>query len=264
MRTSLLAALPAMVAARPSSLSRRADPKSYCGAPEASEVIFGTPWIVFSMNYNYQDISGSCCTGYYDFSGSGDDQTIHWNSVWDIDPNVNPNVVKGYSFVGLTQGLNTRLNDIGSIPSTYEWSVSNSTAYKGNVVYDFMTAPTSGDSTSSSAQELMLWLTWTEGQVPIGYDQGVVATVDNLYGKDGWQLYQGLNTDTGIVVSSLLVPADAMFDGTFEGDIKDWLLALADQGVLAEDTYVNVGNAGMEPFWGTVTFDNHLALRIDL
>ncbi|KAJ4328947.1 hypothetical protein N0V84_000517 [Fusarium piperis] len=241
---------------------------TFCGAPNEFEVISGSPWIVFSMNYNYQSIDGSCCTGYYDISGSGDAQQIHWSSIWDINPARNPDLVKGYSFVGLTQGLQTRLNDIGSIPTTYDWTVSNSTAYKGNVVYDFMTSDTKGDETSSAAQELMLWVKYEGGQVPIGFDKGPVATINNLYGKNGWKLYQGVNTDTGITVSSLLVPKNDQFGneagGSFTGDIKDWLLALSKQGVFSESTYVNVGNAGMEPFWGTVTFDNTLSLRINL
>ncbi|KAF3019264.1 Mucin-5B [Neopestalotiopsis sp. 37M] len=237
---------------------------SYCGVPNSYEILSGTPWIVYSMNYNYESISGSCCTGYYSTTGSGDDQAVHWSSIWDIDESVDTNVVKGYSFIGLTQNLETTLDSISSIPSTYTWSISNTTAYKGNVVYDFMTSDTKGDSTSTSAQELMLWLQWEGGQVPIGWAEGAVATIDGLFGKDGWQLYQGKNTDTGITVSSLLAPEDSMFDGTFEGDIKDWLVALSEQGVFSTSTYVNVGNAGMEPYWGTVTFDNNLSLRIDL
>ncbi|KAI4595294.1 hypothetical protein KJ359_006968 [Pestalotiopsis sp. 9143b] len=237
---------------------------SYCGEPNAYDILSGTPWIVYSMNYNYASISGSCCTGYYSTTGSDDSQAVHWSSIWDIDEAVGTDVVKGYSFIGLTQNLETTLDSISSIPSTYTWSISNTTAYKGNVVYDFMTSDTKGDSTSSAAQELMLWLQWEGGQVPIGWADGAVATVDGLFGKDGWQLYQGKNTDTGITVSSLLAPADSMFDGTFEGDIKDWLVAMSEQGIFSTSTYVNVGNAGMEPYWGTVTFDNNLSLRIDL
>jgi hypothetical protein len=105
--------------------------KKFCGKPNESEVLFGTPWIVFSMNYNYQSIKGSSCVGYYDYAGSGDDQTIHWSVLWDIDPKVGTNLVKGYNFIGLTQGLETRLSDIKSIPSKYEWTTSKSTEYKG-------------------------------------------------------------------------------------------------------------------------------------
>jgi xyloglucan-specific endo-beta-1,4-glucanase len=138
----------------------------------------------------------------------------------------------------------------------------------GNVVYDFMTSDTKGDSTSSKAQELMLWLYWHGGQVPIGWAEGPTATINGLFGKDGWKLYQGLNRDTGIVVSSLLAPEDDMFGGAeggqFSGDIKDWLVALAKNGVFEETTFVNVGNAGNEPYWGDVFFDNTLGLRINL
>ncbi|KAF4485553.1 endoglucanase I precursor [Fusarium agapanthi] len=108
--------------------------KKFCGKPNESEVLFGTPWIVFSMNYNYQSIKGSSCVSYYDHAGSGDKQTIHWSVLWDIDPNVATNLVKGYDFIGLTQGLETRLSDIKSIPSKYEWTTSETTDYKGMIL----------------------------------------------------------------------------------------------------------------------------------
>ncbi|KAF5966509.1 endoglucanase [Fusarium bulbicola] len=252
--------------------------KKFCGKPNESEVLFGTPWIIFSMNYNYQSIKGSSCVGYYDYEGSGDNQTIHWSVLWDIDPNIGTNLVKGYNFIGLTQGLETRLSDSKNIPSKYDTGGSSSAkcansptdccCLPGNVVYDFMTSDTKGDSTTSKAQELMLWLNWQGGQVPIGWGEGPIATIDGLFGKDGWKLYQGVNADTGITVSSLLCPEDGQFGdedgGSFEGDIKDWLGALSKEGVFKLDTYVNVGNAGMEPYYGTVDFDNHLSLRINV
>ena len=125
-----------------------------------------------------------------------------------------------------------------------------------------MTSDTKGDSTSTKAQELMLWLRYEGGQEPIGYSAGVVATI-TLYGKT-WSLYQGENTSTGITVSSLLVDKDDQYYGSFSGDIKDWLLAMVDQKLFTTSTYVNVGNAGMEPFYGTVTFENKLGLQINL
>ncbi|KAF2224685.1 concanavalin A-like lectin/glucanase domain-containing protein [Elsinoe ampelina] len=237
-------------------------PANFCGRPNDSLVIRGTPWIVFSMNYNYQQITGSACTGYKGVTGSGADQKIQWNSTWDIKAD-KPNLVKGYSFIGLTQNLRNRLSAIASIPSTYHWIRTNQTLYKGNVVYDFMTSDTQGDETSSQAQELMLWLRYEGGQVPIGWSEGPRATV-SLYGKDGWELYQGKNADTGITVSSLLAPRDNQYWGYFEGDIKEWLLAMSRQGIFSEETYVNVGNAGMEPFYGTVDFQADLGLRINL
>ena len=87
----------------------------------------------------------------------------------------------------------------------------------------------------------MLWLQYEGGQLPIGWGDGPVATVDSLYGTS-WKLYAGLNTDTGITVRSLL--PDTQFQGSFTGDIKDWLDALEKLGVYTSNTYVNVGNAG--------------------
>lgn len=137
--SAILPAAVAVSAMRP-RMAPRASPTEFCGAPNSYQVISDTPWIVFSMNYNYQDISGSCCTNYYDFTGTGDDQTIHWSSVWDIDESVSTDVVKGYSFIGLTQGLETQLSAISSIPSTYQWTVSNTTAYKGESTCGFSSA----------------------------------------------------------------------------------------------------------------------------
>jgi xyloglucan-specific endo-beta-1,4-glucanase len=171
------------------------------------------------------------------------------------------NVPKGYTFVGLTQNLETRLSTIKSIPATYEWTRTNSTAYKGNIAFDFMTSDTKGDSTSSSAQELMLWLEYTGGQLPIGWVAGAKATIPSLFGTS-WNLYQGKNEDTGITVSSLL--PEKQFQSPFAGDLKQWLGALVKTGVFKESTYVNVGNAGTEPFYGKATVEATLGLQIDL
>ena len=43
------------------------------------------------------------------------------------------NVPKGYSFVSLTQNLEVMLASIGSIPSAYDWTRTNTTAFKGIV-----------------------------------------------------------------------------------------------------------------------------------
>ena len=164
----------------------------------------------------------------------------------------------------MTQGLSTQLSAIASIPADYHWVRTNTTLYEGNVVFDFMTSDTKGDSTSTAAHELMLWLRYEGGQVPIGYSSGPVATINNLYGKNNWKLYQGKNTATGITVSSLLVDPADQYWGHFTGDVKDWLSAMVTQGLFTDSTYVNVGNAGMEPFHGTVNFVNTLNLRINL
>jgi len=123
-----------------------------------------------------------------------------------------------------------------------------------------MTSDTKGDSTSSHAQELMLWLKYEGGQLPIGWPNAV-AQIDNLYGTS-WLLYEGKNNDTGIIVHSML--PTTQFEGSFEGDIKDWLVALAKHGTFTDSTYVNVGNAGTEYFYGKSVMNATLGLQINL
>jgi xyloglucan-specific endo-beta-1,4-glucanase len=103
-----------------------------------------------------------------------------------------------------------------------------------------MTSDTKGDSTSTAAQELMLWLQYEGGQLPIGWGNAT-ATIDSLFGTS-WKLYEGLNENTGITVRSLL--PEVQFDGSFTGDLKDWLEAMVTLGRFKNSTYVNVGNAG--------------------
>ncbi|CAG8185341.1 unnamed protein product, partial [Penicillium nalgiovense] len=107
----------------------------------------------------------------------------------------------------------------------------------------------------------MLWLQYEGGQLPIGWTNGPVATIDNLFGTS-WKLYEDVNTDTGITVSTLM--PTKQFEGSFTGDLKDWLLALADLGIFTESTYVNVGNAGTEFFYGDAVMDATLQLQINL
>jgi xyloglucan-specific endo-beta-1,4-glucanase len=83
------------------------------------------------MNYNYQKISGFACTTYESTSGTGDPQKIKWRVDWDIAQDENADLVKGYEFVGLTQGLETRLSEIASIPADWNWVRTNETTYKG-------------------------------------------------------------------------------------------------------------------------------------
>jgi xyloglucan-specific endo-beta-1,4-glucanase len=93
----VFAALEACTFALPSHVSRATSytAANFCGAPNDYQVIADTPWIVFSMNYNYQSIEGSCCTGFGGVTGTGSEQTIQWNSTWDISKDTDPDVVKG-------------------------------------------------------------------------------------------------------------------------------------------------------------------------
>jgi xyloglucan-specific endo-beta-1,4-glucanase len=208
-------------------------------------ILQDTPWIVDNMVYNsgYLLSTDVQCTGYLGQTTTTNSQAaLSWNSTTAIEyVESNDNVPKGYSFIGLTENLENKISAISSIPASYTWTRTNTTAFKGNVCFDFMTNDVAGDSTSSDSHELMLWLQYEGGQLPIGWTSGAVATIDSLFGTS-WKLYEGVNDSTGITVSSLL--PDTQFEGTFEGDLKEWLEALVTLGKFTDSTYVNVGNAG--------------------
>lgn len=236
-------ALAVAASAAPVTLDSTSTSSTHCGDYDYS-ILAGTPWIVYNMLYNADQTIGTQCTNYDSVTtneSTGQAQIL-WSSVTNIEyVEATNNVPKGYSFVGLTNSLETTIADIDSIPAIYDWTRTNTTEFKGNVCFDFMTSDTKGDSTSANAQELMLWLQYEGGQLPIGWGNGAVATIDSLFGTS-WKLYEDVNTDTGITVHSML--PDTQFEGSFEGDLKDWFAALVNLGRFTDQTYVNVGNAG--------------------
>lgn len=125
-------------------------------------------------------------------------------------------------------------------------------------MFDFITAPTSGDSQSTATSEFMLWIRIWGGQVPIGYVDGPVATFD-LFGAS-WKLYEGQNPNSGVTVRSMLV--DENFDGVFQGDLKEWFDAMVGEGYVSDSDYLTVGNAGTEVFYGSALMNATVALDI--
>ncbi|KAF2653857.1 glycoside hydrolase family 12 protein [Lophiostoma macrostomum CBS 122681] len=226
----------------------------------------GAPWTYASDNYNYDAMTGAgdYCVGFYDASqDTSGTWSIHWSSIWNIDKAkcLTPEITKGYSNLAVGKNLKKEVSAVQSMDTVWNWTATNTEDIKGCITFDFMMGPTAGDYTSSSVKELMLWLWWTGDDLPIGYAEGPVATI-SLFGKDGWKLYQGMNTQSNQLVSSLLAPEDEMYTGNFEGDLKDWFTALSDAGqyqVYPSTYYVNVGNMGTEAWYGDVTFDFYVS-----
>jgi xyloglucan-specific endo-beta-1,4-glucanase len=86
----------------------------------------------------------------------------------------------------------------------------------------------------------MPWLQYEGEQLPLGWGDAV-TTIDSLFGTSR-KLYEAKNTDTGITVHSMLLVTQ--FDGSLDGDLKEWLEVLVMLGRFANGTYVNFGNAG--------------------
>lgn len=126
------------------------------------------------------------------------------------------------------------------------------------MIFDFITAAVQGDGESPDSHEFMLFLKIWGGQIPIGYADGPVETFD-MYGTT-WRLYEGLNETNGVTVRSMI--PDTAFEGEFTGDLKIWLDAMAASGYISSSEFVNVGNCGVEVFYGDSQMEATVALDI--
>ncbi|KAI1279306.1 glycoside hydrolase family 12 protein [Xylaria sp. FL0933] len=233
--------------------------KKQCGNDDRL-ILPGMPWTVANSMYNANQMVGTQCTN-FDSVLQAEDGTkeVKWTSITNVElVDDTKDVCKGYTNVGIGVNLDNKLKDIKSIPAYYKWDRTNTTEFRGSNLFDFITAPTQGDATSTATSEFMLWIRNWGNQVPIGYSRGPVATF-NLFGAS-WKLYEGKNPASGVTVRSMLV--DENYDGVFQGDLKEWLDAMVQKGYISDNDYVTVGNAGTEIFYGHATMDATVALDI--
>ncbi|TRX95037.1 hypothetical protein FHL15_004122 [Xylaria flabelliformis] len=225
-------------------------------------ILPGMPWTVANSMYNADQMVGKQCTNFGGILQTAEGtKQVKYTSVTDVElVDATKDVCKGYTNVGVGVNLNKKLKDIKSIPAMYQWDRTNTTEFRGSNLFDFITAPTAGDTTSTATSEFMLWIRNWGNQVPIGYSRGPVATF-NMFGAS-WKLYEGKNPASGVTVRSMLV--DENYNGKFQGDLKEWLSAMVTKGYISDNDYVTVGNAGTEIFYGKSTQDATVALNINV
>ncbi|RYP63993.1 hypothetical protein DL770_009270 [Monosporascus sp. CRB-9-2] len=250
------------------SLSPAGDATAVADAPAGTrlcgnsdrKIMPGYPWTVSNAMFNADLMVGRQCTNYESVLEAPDGtQQVRYTSVTDIQRlEDTEDDCKGYSNIGIGKNLGERFRDITSIPAYFQWERRNSGEFKGANIFDFITAPSAGDTRSTATSEFMLWIEIWGGQVPIGYSQGPVATFD-LYGTT-FQLYEGVNQGSGVTVRSAL--PESSFGGVFEGDLRDWLGVMAERGYIRDTDFVNVGNAGTEIFYGDSEMEAVVALEI--
>ncbi|KAI0446535.1 glycoside hydrolase family 12 protein [Xylaria telfairii] len=224
-------------------------------------ILPGMPWTVANSMYNANQMVGSQCTNFDGILQTPDGiKEVKFTSVTNVQLVDNTkDICKGYSNVGVGVNLNQRLRDIKSIPAYYKWDRTITADFRGSNLFDFITAPTAGDTSSRATSEFMLWIHNWGNQVPIGYAQGPVATL-NMFGAS-WKLYEGQN-GSGVTVRSMLV--DENYDGVFQGNLKEWLEAMVSKGYISDNDFVTVGNAGTEIFYGQSTMEATVALDINV
>lgn len=128
-------------------------------------------------------------------------------------------------------------------------------------------APEAHDWTSAATKEFQMWLHWQGDQLPLAWYNGTKATF-NLWGQS-WDMYQGVNYNLaggeGVELTTIVPTAgDLGASGTWSGDLKDWLVEMVSQGIVTNDYYVNVANAGTEQFYGDSILESTVSMQINL
>ncbi|GFF27405.1 endoglucanase-1 [Aspergillus udagawae] len=176
--------------------------------------------------------SGSQCTYVDSISNSG----VAWHTTWTWSGG--DNQVKSYanSQVALTK---KHVSQIGSIPTTVQWSYDN-TNIRADVAYDLFTAADINHVTYSGDYELMIWLARYGGVQPIGSRIGTA----NIAGHT-WELWYGGSTQkTYSFVSATPITS-------FSGDVMDfWRYLTNNHGYPASSQYLINMQFGTEPFTG--------------
>ncbi|KAI3397579.1 hypothetical protein diail_10551 [Diaporthe ilicicola] len=182
-----------------------------------------------------QATSGSQCTTFDSISGS----TVAWETNWNWAGGSSS--VKSYSNAAV-ENVNKQLSAVSSIPSSWEWTYSN-TDIVADVSYDLWLAPTSGGTNS---YEIMVWLAAFGNAGPISSTGSAIATP--TIGSNTFKLYSGPNGDT--TVYSFV--ADSTI-ASFSGDMMDFLNYLVKNEGVSDSNYITSLQAGTEPFTGSET-----------
>jgi xyloglucan-specific endo-beta-1,4-glucanase len=140
----------------------------------------------------------------------------------------------------VTKITNKALYNIGSLPSTWNWSYSGSSIV-ANVAYDLFTGAT---ATGSAQYEVMIWLAALGGAGPISSTGSPLATV-TIAGNQ-FKLYKGPNGQMTVFSFVAVNPIKS-----FNGDLNQFLIYLrGHQGLPRSQILQSVG-AGTEPFSGS-------------
>ncbi|KIK49012.1 glycoside hydrolase family 12 protein, partial [Suillus luteus UH-Slu-Lm8-n1] len=157
-----------------------------------------------------------------------------------------PDQVKSYANVQLNYGINQQLSAISSLPTDWQWSLSNEDIV-ADVAYDLFTSWSPG---GSNVNEIMIWLAnINSGPISANYDaEGAVPIAKNISLEGStWNLYSGSN-GVNQVYSFLLTSGTTQ---SFSGDIYSFFSYLIDNEGLNTAQYLTCAQAGTEVFSGT-------------
>ncbi|XMA10279.1 hypothetical protein WAI453_003070 [Rhynchosporium graminicola] len=192
--------------------------------------------------------TGSQCTYVKSVNGNGASFQTQWNWAGGA------NNVKSYPYAGLIISAPKLVSQIGSIPTSASWSISNSNV-RADVAYDVFTARDPNHSKRGGDYELMIWLGRYGDINPIGSS---VARVN--VGGYAWNLWAGYNGSMRVYSFVAASPVT-----NFSSNLMQFFTYLASsQGFPASQQHLITLQFGTEPFTGgKTTFSvNHFSARV--
>ncbi|KAA8565621.1 hypothetical protein EYC84_009473 [Monilinia fructicola] len=224
----------AAIAAPAASKTLKARSTQICG--QYDSVATGAYTVYQNLWGKDQATSGSQCSTVESLN----DANIAWSSSWSWQGASNQ--VKSYANVALGSVTKTgvQVSSISSIPAVWKWGYTG-TSIVADVSWDIFTAATAG---GTNQYEIMIWLAAIGGAGPIS-STGTPVSTTTISGYE-FELYSGTNGDT--TVYSFVATSQAT---NFNGDLLDFLTYLNKNEGWSTSQYINVLEAGTEPFTGT-------------
>ncbi|KDQ50910.1 glycoside hydrolase family 12 protein [Jaapia argillacea MUCL 33604] len=170
--------------------------------------------------------------------------TVSWSTSYTWANN--PSNVKAYPNLISNTAKGVQLSAIQSAPSTYEWTyLTQSSGLRADVSYDIWlgTAASGNPASSASSYEIMIWLSGLGGIQPIGSQ--ILSNVQ--IAGHGWNLWKGPNSNWEVLS---FVSASGNINN-FSADLNAFFQYLVKNQGVSSSQYVQVIQAGTEPFTGT-------------
>ncbi|KAG1845731.1 glycoside hydrolase family 12 protein [Suillus subalutaceus] len=169
-----------------------------------------------------------------------------------------PNQVKSFANIQLDTGVDQQLNAISSMPTTWEWSLSDNGQVVGDVAYDLFTSYSSG---GSNVNEIMIWLAnVNSGPISAQYNaEGHAVPIVTNISLEGYT-WLALRTYTLDLTESTKVYSYLLTSGTvesFSGDIYPFFSYLIDNNYVSSTQYLTCAQAGTEATSGSAQFTTY-------
>jgi hypothetical protein len=109
-------------------------PTKQCGNDDRL-IMPGMAWTVANSMYNSNQMEGTQCTNFQHVLEASDGTLlVEYTSITDIEQvTATEDICKGYSSIGIGVNLRKRLNQVQSIPASFQWNRTAGEEFKGDL-----------------------------------------------------------------------------------------------------------------------------------